>query len=188
MNYNLYKGKLIEYLQLRGIKEAAPRAMIHCFNPSHTDDNTPSCQLSEDHFHCYGCGIDGDIYDACEIIDGIKKKSEQYKAIESVFNGTVKPSIYIPAKNTTFTPDPTAQKRLESYLSKNKAAKQEILTFLNTRAISSTNKQIAQYPDEIRKNLAEYFFIGRGMTQRKGISRLIRFTKREFPAKTLIPA
>ena len=158
MNYNLYKGKLIEYLQLRGIKEAAPRAMIHCFNPSHTDDNTPSCQLSEDHFHCYGCGIDGDIYDACEIIDGIKKKSEQFKKIESVFNGTVKPSIYAPAKNTTFIPDPTAEKRLESYLSKNKAAKQEILTFLNTRAISSTNKQIAQYPDEIRKNLAEYFF------------------------------
>ena len=86
MDFSKYKNSLLQYLQYKGIE--AQRGLIRCFNPQHEDKN-PSCELFEDHFKCYSCGIHGDIYDAVEILQGITDKAEQFKEIERTFGGEI---------------------------------------------------------------------------------------------------
>lgn len=133
MNYDKYKNRLIEYLRLKGIK--AERGLIRCFNPNHEDKN-PSCELFDDKFICYSgnCGIHGDIYDAVEILEGIKDKSEQFKAVEKTFGDDYVPPPEIKTEKQTFTPDTKACEEFEKYLSKNKASKKSNNKFLKYKS------------------------------------------------------
>ena len=118
MDFSKYKNSLLQYLQYKGIE--AQRGLIRCFNPQHEDKN-PSCELFEDHFKCYSCGIHGDIYDAVEILQGITDKAEQFKEIERTFGGAstapVLPKKSAPKTRKTedFATDPDCVKKLEDY-------------------------------------------------------------------------
>jgi hypothetical protein len=47
------------------------RGMIRC--PFH-DDGTPSLQIYDDHFHCFGCGAHGDLVDWLMIVEGMSRE------------------------------------------------------------------------------------------------------------------
>jgi hypothetical protein len=93
-----YKGRLLQYLHAKGIE--AKIGVNHCFSPSHNDDS-PSCQISEEHFFCHGCGIQGDIYDAIGILEGIPEFKDQYIFAEKMFDGgpAFTPAAAAPKKN-----------------------------------------------------------------------------------------
>jgi RepB DNA-primase from phage plasmid len=42
---------------------------VRCPLPDH-EDRTPSCKLYADHWHCYGCGRHGSIYDLASLLEG----------------------------------------------------------------------------------------------------------------------
>lgn len=65
---NQVKEKLSDYLASHGITS---QNNFKCINPQHAESN-PSCGILKDktHFHCLGCGITGDIFDACHFIEG----------------------------------------------------------------------------------------------------------------------
>ena len=161
MNFDKYKNRLIEYLQLKDIK--AQRGLIRCFNPNH-EDKKPSCELFDDHFICYSgkCGIHGDIYDAVEILEGITDKAEQYKAIERTFGNNYTPSTSTVKTEERFISDPSACAALEKYLLKNPSAEKNIKIFLSDRAHASGGKQVL-YPSGIKDNLVKYFFYWPGI-------------------------
>lgn len=165
MNFDLYKNQLIDFLQKKGIKEAK-RGLIHCFNPQHNDKN-PSCELFDDHFICYSCGIHGDIYDACQILDGYTSKVEQFQEVEKTLNGFSQPvnlkKNALPEK-AEFIPDESAIKLVLDYLSKNPARKDKVTQFLNKRAFLSTNGKVKSYPQPILENLVKFFFYWPGFT------------------------
>jgi hypothetical protein len=79
----LYKDRLLQYLHAKGIE--AKIGVNHCFSPSHNDDS-PSCQISEMHFFCHGCGIQGDIYDAIGILEDIPGLYDQYIFVKKMFD------------------------------------------------------------------------------------------------------
>lgn len=166
MNFDKYKNRLIEYLQLKDIK--AQRGLIRCFNPNH-EDKKPSCELFDDHFICYSgkCGIHGDIYDAVEILEGITDKAEQYKAIERAFDGNYTPTTALTKTEEKFTPDKNACSALEKYLLKNPSAQKGIKIFLSDRAHASGGKQ-ALYPSGIKDNLVKYFLLARHRHSARG--------------------
>ena len=161
MNFDKYKNRLIEYLQLKDIK--AQRGLIRCFNPNH-EDKKPSCELFDDHFICYSgkCGIHGDIYDAVEILEGITDKAEQYKAIERTFGNNYTPSTLTVKTEERFISDPSACAALEKYLLENPSAEKNIKIFLSDRAHASGGKQ-SLYPSGIKDNLVKYFFYWPGI-------------------------
>ena len=80
---NVIKSHLEEYLQEHGIDTTKN---FKCINPKH-NDKSPSCALTKDklHFHCFGlCGIHGDIFDACYLIEnkpkiGVEWVTETFK-------------------------------------------------------------------------------------------------------------
>lgn len=161
MDFSKYKNNLLQYLQCKGIE--AQRGLIRCFNPQHEDKN-PSCELFEDHFKCYSCGIHGDIYDAVEILQGITEKAEQYKEIERTFGGTSTATL-LPKKSAPktrkaddFTTDPDCVKKLEDYFKRRKSRNEEVIKYLNKRAAIKTNNQIQSYPVEITSRMVSYFF------------------------------
>ena len=87
IDFNQYKHRLREYLLMHGI-EADKKENIKCFSPTHQDEK-PSCQIFDDYFKCYACGIHGDIYDAVEILEGITERGKQFKHIQQVFGGSI---------------------------------------------------------------------------------------------------
>jgi hypothetical protein len=96
MDFNKYKNGLKEYLRQKGVDVSINPT--HCFNQdAHKNgDANPSCQLFDESFKCYGCGITGDIYDAVEILEGIDDKTKQYEFVEKLFDGIpVEPSMFI---------------------------------------------------------------------------------------------
>ena len=71
-NYEDIKDELREflsdYLASQGFDNLTN---FHCIHPDHNDGN-PSCGVLADrtHFHCLGCGITGDIFDAVHFLEG----------------------------------------------------------------------------------------------------------------------
>ena len=167
MDFSKYKNSLLQYLQYKGIE--AQRGLIRCFNPQHEDKN-PSCELFEDHFKCYSCGIHGDIYDAVEILQGITDKAEQFKEIERTFGGAstapVLPKKSAPKTRKTedFATDPDCVKKLEDYFKRHKSRNEEVTKYLNRRAQIKTNNQLQSYPVEVRDRMVSYFFYWPGYT------------------------
>ena len=166
MDFSKYKNSLLQYLQHKGIE--AQHGLIRCFNPSHEDKN-PSCELFEDHFKCYSCGIHGDIYDAVEILQGITEKAEQYKEIERTFGGASTMPV-LPKKAAAkthkedFVTDPDCVKKLEDYFKRHKSRNEEVIKYLNRRAQIKTNNQLQSYPVKVRNRMVSYFFYWPGYT------------------------
>ena len=128
MDRDRYKGRLLQYLHAKSID--AKIGSNRCFSPSHSDDS-PSCQISEDHFFCHGCGIQGDIYDAIGILEGIPDFKDQYIFAEKMFDGgPAYTSSAAPKKETkkrdSFIPDPAAEAKLEAFLDKNPAGEKAL--------------------------------------------------------------
>jgi hypothetical protein len=87
IDFGKYKGRLKDYLCIKGIDvDACPTRCFNGDDHKHGDAH-PSLQISGDFYVCYGCGIRGDIYDAVELLEGIKGKTAQYKFIERFFSG-----------------------------------------------------------------------------------------------------
>jgi hypothetical protein len=168
LDFDRYKNRLLDYLRMRGIDVS--QNPIHCFSPDH-DDKNPSCQISENHFHCHSgsCGIDGDIYDAIGILEGIKERKEQYLFAERIFDGAGAGSQFRPhpekkePEKEKFIRDTAADELLESYLSKNPAAEKAIINFLKQRAVISTQGAVQDYPADILSVLVKYFFYWPGL-------------------------
>lgn len=159
MNFALYKPMLRDFLIANGAD--VHEGLCLCFNPGH-NETEGSCQIDEKKFHCYGCGIDGDIYDAVRILKGIDSREEQYKYVENFFgNGSKNISAVAHAsapEKENFTANPACCEKLEKYLNGFSTAKKEISNFLDTRAKNSTYGKILEYPAAIKNNLLQYFY------------------------------
>ena len=117
MEKSKFKSELINYLRQRGVHEQMP-GHVRCFDPAH-NEKTGSCLIQDDHFHCFGCGIDGDIYDAVRIIENIPEFVDQFHFLEEFFEGKViKPQIENsePVEKEKFIPDANAEFKFEQYL------------------------------------------------------------------------
>jgi hypothetical protein len=160
VDFDKYKGRLKQYLGYKGY-DASINPM-HCFNAAgHTHgDANPSCQIKDDGFKCFGCGVQGDIYDAVEILEGITDKAEQFKFIDKLFgNG----DVYIPpppprGEKEKFKPDADKIKILEEYWAKNPASEKMIRQFLSDRASYSTGGAVTSYPDDVLNYLVKQFY------------------------------
>jgi hypothetical protein len=163
-----YKGRLLQYLHAKGID--AKVGANRCFSPSHNDNN-PSCQISEDHFFCHGCGIQGDIYDAIGILEGIPDFKDQYIFAEKMFDGgpAFTPAAAAPKKETkkreSFTPDPAAEAQLEAFLDKNPAKEKAIRQYLKNRALANSSGTIPDYPADIVPELVKHFLYWPGIQE-----------------------
>lgn len=63
-----------EFVRIQGL---APRGShnrtqfnIRCPSPTHEDRN-PSCSIRDTHYNCFSCGINGDIFDLIELLEGV---------------------------------------------------------------------------------------------------------------------
>lgn len=166
MDFDKYKKRLLEYLRQKDVDVKINPT--HCFNQSahKNGDRNPSCQIWDDGFKCYGCGISGDIYDAVEILEGITEKKEQYEFIEKFFNGApVKPVEYKSVwgkDGEEFKPDDAAMQKFEDYLRQNVAAKEQIKKFLCERAEKSV-EGVTAYPADIEEYIVNQFFYWSGL-------------------------
>jgi len=170
LDFDRYKNRLLEYLRSRGIEVPRGQSLIKCFNPAHEDKN-PSCQVSDDHFHCHAgkCGIDGDIYDAIGILEGIQDKAEQFRFAEKIFDGG-RAAVYAPApakpekdEKEKYIPDPEAEKKLEEYLKKNPASEKAFIQFLNLRATVATQGALKEYPADLVPAMVKQFLYWPGL-------------------------
>lgn len=159
MNFDTYKNRLIEYLNMKGI-HGIP-GVIRCFNPAHSDRN-PSCQVQDDHFHCYSCGCDGDIYDAVELLEGITEKKEQYLFLEGTFGGTyvpdqVKEKPEEKKAKKEFHADPEAVAKFEQYVMNYAGGKTYCEEYLNEHAAAATHGEVNAYPEGLSELLLKHF-------------------------------
>ena len=93
MDFAKNHNRLIDYLKSKGLQTGPGN--VPCFSPNHVHSgkNTPSMQIGynsnegKETYLCYNqtCGIHGDIYDAVEILEGIKGSKEQYLFLENYF-------------------------------------------------------------------------------------------------------
>jgi len=162
MDFDQYKHRLKEYLGLKGVDIS--KSPTHCFNSNahRHGDATPSCQLWDDAFKCHGCGIQGDIYDAVEILEGITGKKDQYLFVERLFNGSPAPPIPAGAEQgkaaEDFQPDAGAMRTFEEWLRKNASVKDKIREFLCERAAASVPGASAYPPDVEAFMLANLYY------------------------------
>ncbi|WP_461256484.1 toprim domain-containing protein [Treponema sp. R80B11-R83G3] len=162
MDFSRYKNRLKDYLHLKGI-EVNAEGFCLCFVHS---ENTPSCKVDESHYHCFGCGADGDIYDGVSILEGITDRTKQFQFIENLFNGGAMPPPAPGGKKKereNFTADPAAQTKLENYLKENAAAEKEIIKFLNIRAAASSLGLCQKYPDDLIPAMVKNFYYWPGL-------------------------
>jgi phage/plasmid-associated DNA primase len=163
-----YKGRLIQYLHAKGIE--AKIGANRCFSPAHSDNN-PSCQISEDHFFCHGCGIQGDIYDAIGILEGIQEFKDQYIFAEKLFDGgpaftpVAAPQKKDITKRKTFVHDPAAEAKLEEFLAKNPASEKAIRLYLKNRALANSSGTVTDYPADVLPELVKHFFYWPGIQE-----------------------
>lgn len=169
MNFDKYKHRLLDYLRNRGIDVPRDEGLIRCFNPTH-DDKTPSCQVSSDHFHCHSgkCGIDGDLYDAIGILEGIHDKKEQFLFAEKLFDGGGNVYASAPPKTEKeekekYIPDPEAEEKLLKYLGGNPAAQKIYTQFLNLRATVATQGALKEYPADLVPGIVNHFLYWPGL-------------------------
>jgi hypothetical protein len=85
MDFDKYKGRLKDYLCTKGV--GVDTNPTRCFNRNghNCRDGLASLQLWDDSFKCHGCGIQGDIFDAVEILEGIKERAAQYEFVKRLF-------------------------------------------------------------------------------------------------------
>jgi P4 family phage/plasmid primase-like protien len=168
LDRNRYKGQLLPYLHAKGIE--AKIGINRCFSPSH-NDSSPSCQIWEDNFFCHGCGIQGDIYDAIGILEGIPEFKDQYIFAEKMFDGgpAFSPAVADPKKETKkrepYTPDKDAESKLEAFLDKNTASEKAIRQYLKNRALANSSGKIPDYPADILPELVKHFFYWPGIEE-----------------------
>lgn len=164
IDFKKFKPRLKEYLRQKGVDDSI--SPTHCFNVEghkHSDSN-PSCQIWDDGYKCHGCGIQGDIYDAVELLEGITGKKEQYDFIEKLFDdGRITSSFLSVPTNEEFEPDTDAMRQFENYLSSNPKSEQMIKQFLNSRAYISTDGKVQSYPDCMIPALLKYFLYWPGL-------------------------
>jgi phage/plasmid-associated DNA primase len=165
LDFGKYKHRLLEYLRYKGFEPPRHEGLISCFSPDH-DDKNPSCQVSEESFFCHSgkCGINGDIYDAIGILEGITDRAEQYKFAEKLFDGGATVTPAKPKRETepeeeaeSFSRDEAADALLEAYLIKNPAADKMIGQFLKTRA-AATASGLTNYPADVLSFVKKHFF------------------------------
>ncbi|MDR2097680.1 MAG: toprim domain-containing protein [Spirochaetaceae bacterium] len=166
-DFEKYKPRLKDYLRQKNVDVSINPT--HCFNTSghKNGDANPSLQIWDDSFKCYGCGINGDIYDAVEILEGITDKKEQYDFIEKFCGGApvtpIQPYKSVWGKDgEDFKPETSAMKEFENFLNKNIAAKDQIKKFLCKRAGVSV-KGAAEYPHDIQDFMIEQFLYWPGL-------------------------
>lgn len=136
LNFDKYKNSLKQYLVLKGVN--VNLNPTNCFNPDHTNNDSPAMQLHDDGFNCHSCGIKGDIYDACELLTGTTDTVQQYKEVERTLTGfNVDSDFPEIKKKKEFKPDPAAVKEFESFVRNHPARKKGVQSFLKTRGYST---------------------------------------------------
>jgi phage/plasmid-associated DNA primase len=166
-DFDKYKPKLKDYLRQKNVDFSINPT--HCFNLSgHKNrDVNPSLQIWDESFRCYGCDIHGDIYDAVEILEGIRDKKEQYDFVVKFCGGAPVTPI-APYKSVCgkegeeFEPDIAAMNELENFLGKNVAAAEQIKKFLCERAEVSV-PGVSEYPADIQDFMIKQFFYWPGL-------------------------
>jgi hypothetical protein len=167
-DFTIFKSRLAEYLRAKGVDTSINPT--HCFNQAEHrhGDAKPSLQLYPDNYRCHGCGIQGDIYDAVEILEGITKQGEQHEFLEKFFGGSYTPARVEYDKEKwqkeadDFKSDPVIEKEFEDFLNGNPRREEAIRQFLDTRAEVSTKSAVKAYPARALPSLVGRFFIGPG--------------------------
>jgi hypothetical protein len=79
MNFSKYQSRLKYYLKRKGADISLNPAC--CFNQSghKHGDASRTLQIFDGSYICHWCGIQGDIYDAVGIFEGIKERTAQYQ-------------------------------------------------------------------------------------------------------------
>jgi len=171
IDFNQYKSRLRDYLIMHGI-DANKTENIKCFSPTHQDEK-PSCQIFDDYFKCYACGIHGDIYDAVEVLEGITERGKQFKHIAKVFGGEIIPDPAIKTTKKEYKLNLIPEDKLEQFENYLKKITNEtvIKNFLRDRAKYSSNGKIASFSDEIVNNLVKdlYYWNGLADAQASGV-------------------
>jgi phage/plasmid-associated DNA primase len=166
--FDKYKERLKDLLRQYGVELSINPT--RCFNQSghkHGDAN-PSLQIFDNSFKCYGCGIQGDIYDAVEILEGITSRKEQFIFIEKFFNGVTSINP-VPYKSVwgkdgdKFTPDSEAIKHIETYLKKYTSTNNMVKQFLDTRAFLSSGGVVSSYPQKVETYLLSTLYYWPGL-------------------------
>lgn len=126
LDFPRYKHRLIEYLDMTGIK-AVKNVSFIC--PLHNDTNASAIVNDDNTLHCFGCGFHGDIFDYVGKQAGIIDAGERFRAVASAFGdlqdgGGLKP--WMPTeeeiaernkpKAPEFVPDTEAMETLDKYL------------------------------------------------------------------------
>jgi len=164
INYEIFKPRLLEYLHRKGYR--VKLGSDFCFNPTHENTNTPAAKYTEDHFHCFAghCGINGDIYDAVEILEGITNKKKQYEFLEDFLgSGYVPPATPAKKSKENFIADIEAQNKFEDYLKSNPKGKSEILKFLSLRAAYLSSGRVDAYPADLIEDMVKHFMYWPGL-------------------------
>ena len=89
-DFEKYKSRIREYLDRCGVQSRGK--YIRCPSPLHEDKN-PSCEIYDDGYKCYSCGVYGDIYDVAGLLHGVTDVNEQYKLVSGVFGGGELPPL-----------------------------------------------------------------------------------------------
>ncbi|GAB6390933.1 MAG: toprim domain-containing protein [Treponematales bacterium] len=154
---------MIDYLRAKGVPcDAGGAGKINCFNPSHKDD-TPSCSVSAERFHCFGCGADGDVFDAAGLLCGVSGRAEQFREVERVLGETSAASAAPEKKRERFAYSPQACMVLDNFLFSHKARRKAAEEYLRKRERDSG----AKYPPEVFKKMLGFFGWWPGMDAAK---------------------
>ncbi len=129
-----FKDYLLPYLQAKKIDVS--KNPIFCFNPDHNNIHTESMTIYNNHFKCLGgCGISGDIYDACKILTGITDLNEQFLEVERTIKGFNESDIK-PIKRLKTIIDKKASEKIESYMLNHGGREKGTIAFLKERGYS----------------------------------------------------
>lgn len=171
INFDKYKNSLKQYLSLKGVD--VNKNPTFCFNPDHTNNDSPAMQIHEDGFKCHGCNVKGDIFDACEMLTGITDKVEQYKEVEKSLIGYNKEDFPEVQKKEKFKPDPECVKEFESFVRNHKGREKGVYNFLNNRG----------YSDNIISKMCEKFGYWPGFNEAEKVIPKEKLLKAGIPEK-----
>ncbi|GHV02277.1 hypothetical protein FACS189485_02270 [Spirochaetia bacterium] len=82
---NPIKTRLREFIRTKGI---TPNEYGTILCPFH-EDNSPSCMVYDDHFHCFACRAHGDIYDMAAELLGVPCDKEHFREIAQDIESTL---------------------------------------------------------------------------------------------------
>jgi hypothetical protein len=73
--------------------EGVPRSgMVRCPSADH-EDRRPSCHVSADVFHCFGCGRGGSLIDLASLLWGIEPRGAGYREIRERLEAELLPTL-----------------------------------------------------------------------------------------------